>query len=180
MAGRNCSCIDDAFPLCPKNVRCVKNCFCEGAGSELRPAAEADGLQLVALRAAGDVGVAILLHERVRVVEPQRTEWRVPQDAGTDRGANLHVVARRRNRLALEQLLQLRLGRSLIVPHRPCVGEHRQPHAEILRHAGDRELKLGRRAPVFRAAEGIEIGAVGPGRAARCRRLQSRAPGSDP
>src|SRR5262245_22887614 len=93
------------------------------------------------------------------IVEPQRPERRIPQDAGADRGTDMHVVVGRRDGLAGEQRLQLDLARPLIIPQRAGVGEDRQADAELLGHAEDRELELRRRAPVEGAAQRVEIGA---------------------
>src|SRR5262245_22525157 len=99
-------------PLRCGRTQSIANVTERSCGLELRTAAETDRLELVARLAAGDErGHAVLLQERVRIVEAQRSERRVPQDAGANRGANVHVVVRRRDRLAGEQSLQLELVR---------------------------------------------------------------------
>src|SRR5712691_9634374 len=91
--------------------------------SEFRASAEPDGLYLIAARSAGRESITVFLEKSARVVEPQRSERRVPQNAGPDRGADMHAVVRRRDALAQEQLLQLHLVWALIIPQRPGVGK---------------------------------------------------------
>src|SRR5262249_22953161 len=132
------------------------------SGSELGAAAEADRLCLVAGRTADHQReLAILLGDGLGVIEPQRPEGRIPHGAGADRCPDLHAVLGRRGGLAGEQRLQLGLAGTLVIPQRADVGEHGEAHADILGHAPDRELQLGRGAPVLGATESVVVGAGG-------------------
>src|ERR1043166_2701906 len=103
-----------------------------GAQLKLRPAAEPELLD----------DVVTLFGKRDRVVEPQRTERRVPDQAGADRGTEVpRAGIGELDRLAEELREHRRAG---VVPHVADVGERGNPQADVLGQVRDRGLQFRR------------------------------------
>ena len=99
--------------------------------------------------------IVTLLHQRERIVEAQRTERRVPDQAEADRGADRAGIRGGRERFTGH----VKGGRTFVVHKRANVRENRAFEAGILGQEGERRLRLKAGAPVQRAAQRILVGA---------------------
>src|SRR5438034_586432 len=113
--------------------------------------------------------VVALLDQRYRVIDAERSERRIPDQAGAGGDARLRGIRRpvavaRVAALAAQAARKNRRRkgrRSLVAPHVAGVDEHRGPEARILGNAGDRRLQLGGRARETRAADVVVAGSRG-------------------
>src|SRR5215471_13694398 len=128
------------------------------AGSEFRPAAEAELLHPV-------VG---FLAERECIIEPQRPEWGFPNYSHTHRAAHMHGVVHRTRRRVGDARTEGRTEttrddlagrgecrRALIIPERAGVGEGGNLDPRILGQEIERRPELKTSAPIVRAAERV-------------------------
>src|SRR6185295_12574744 len=110
--------------------------------------------------------VEALFEERLGNVEPQGSERRFPDDAGTRRGANSAGIGQANtriehgpgDRIPIERLATLRIKVFRPLPgaeQRAGIDEGRRAHAKLLRNEGYGEAQLRRGRPVGAAAEGI-------------------------
>ena len=104
-----------------------------------------------------------LLLDRDRIVDTDRTERRCPHQAD-DRPKRAISYSSTPDRPAL-------IG-DLVAVERRRIGKHRATQAEALGNDRQRELGLGRRIEIGRAAEMVAAGAGS--RSGRCRHTQSR------
>src|ERR1700723_315561 len=108
--------------------------------------------------------VVPLLQDRVGKIKPQRSERRVPDDAGADRHANgvgvdvLHATladegvggtAERRGDGTVDFACSRRSGLSFVIPLRTRIEEYGAAEAGILGQEVERILELQTRSPVI-------------------------------
>src|SRR5215207_5959491 len=139
---------------------------------EARAAGEAERLQLVLADATlrDRVEGAFVLAQGEGVVEPDRAERRLPQDAGTHRRADnplvVHTHALGLDKYAADAnaihdavdnavAVQVEGTGALVAKQRSGVGKDGTLQAEVARQAPNRELHLERRADVRGSADGV-------------------------
>src|SRR5579862_5710459 len=132
----------------------------------MRPAAEGEELGPVVTR----------LRNRIGKIETQRTEWRIPDDAGASRSAYERRVGKFHAALANEgpagkvrdgvddvgtgdnavDFPSRRIRRlALVAPHRAGIHEHRAAESGVLGQEVERILELETGAPIVGAADGV-------------------------
>src|SRR5262245_21938201 len=94
--------------------------------------------------------IVVLLHERESVVEPQRSERRIPDQAHTNGGPD-RLGIKRTDGLARHVPARW----PLVVPKRTGIGEDRTLDAGILGQEIERRLRFDAGAPIHRSAQRI-------------------------